>query len=121
MKKIFSVLTAVFIITAFLLPKSTRAEEVNTSCDPVDLESVLTKAIAEKPELLVDILDQDKLQKFFLHLRDKGWMVGIVNIDKIYVFRSENHPSSVYLFYIRNGCIHAPVILTSKTVIEGIE
>jgi len=119
MKKIFVTLLAGLVSALIMYNNPARAE--TSTCDPVDLESVLTKAIAEKPELLVDILDQDKLQKFFLHLRDKGWMVGIVNIDKIYVFRSENHPSSVYLFYIRNGCIHAPVILTSKTVIEGIE
>lgn len=118
MKILYKTLTAGIIFSAFFTFSPLRAEE--QACDPVTQESVLTKGIHESPELLMKILEGAELQKFWRLLQDKGWMVGIVQVDKVYVFLSENHPDWVYVYFLDHGCIR-DVKFTFKTIISELD
>lgn len=117
MRRMFSLLAVVFM-TAFFVFGPVQAEDAK-SCPDVDQESILTKGIEESPDLLVTILEGEKLQHFWAAMRKKAFMVGNVDVDKVYVFRSESHPEMVYVFFLNNGCIQ-DVKPTFKSLIEGL-
>jgi hypothetical protein len=115
MKYFSKSLTAVVIFTtAFFMLKPVYAEEV---CDPVDYESHLTTAITESPDLLIADLTDDKLNNFWVSLTDYGLMAGQVQVDHLYIFKSETHPNSVYMFFLRDKCI-VDVRMTLKSLVE---
>lgn len=112
MKQLF--IAAIFC-AAFLV--STPALTVE-QCATENSETVLTEAIKESPELLVKELTGADLLKFWAKLTEMKFMDGLPDIDKVYVFKSENHPDNVYVFFLKQGCI-VDVKFTLKKIIEG--
>jgi hypothetical protein len=116
MKKTLLFLTAISFAVFFT---STANAKVADVCTPETVESVLTKALAENPGYLIKMLDGNSLMDFWSKLREDKLMLGTINIEKVYVIKSEHHEDSVYVFFIDSGCI-VDVKLTSKDLIEKV-
>jgi hypothetical protein len=121
MKKTYIALLAV-LVTAFFMPKvllaeSNLANPAPIVCDPVDKEDVLLKGLQDSPELLVAVLQGKELGAFWDNMAKAGMAGGPPLYNKIYIFKSEKHPDSVYVFFLTNGCI-SNVQMTYKALID---
>ena len=63
------------------------------------------------------IVEGDDLVLWWDRMKKVNMMVGDVQIDKIYIFLSENHPHWVYVFFLSEGCI-VDVKFTYKNLVE---
>ena len=93
---IVAALSAFFIVSTPIMA---------AECPVETQEARLTEGLQQNPELLYKILEGESLIRFFTNLTNAGLMVGMLDVDKIYFIKSENHEGALYMFYLKNGCI----------------
>ena len=120
MKSIVTILAGLivsaFFIVGALADKSSYVQV--DQCVQTNQETVLTDAIKETPDLLmVGPIEGEELKWFFDRVKSIKMMGGELDIDKVYVFLSENHEHWVYVFFLNEECI-VDVKFTYKNLVE---
>ena len=105
------------LVTAFFMTPAYATEESTEVCAEETQETNLTDAIEESPELLMATAEGQDLEVIFQRMEYLKVLVGEVPADKLYVFRSERHPTWVYIFFLKDHCI-TDVQFTYKNLVE---
>jgi hypothetical protein len=115
MKNLKLRLIAGILFPAFFMATPLSAQPAD-NCAQETKESNIKQGIEEAPMLLITTLENAKLNSFWERLRGFGLMGGTIDIDKVYIFSSEHHPTLVYVYFLNGGCI-VDVRFTLKTIV----
>ena len=111
-------LSVAVLVTAFFVTMTfANAEETAPVCSEELQEIVLTDALSESPELLMATVEEEKISKVFERMKYLNYLVGEPAADKMYIFFSENHPTWVYVFFLKDHCIQ-DVQFSYKNLVE---
>lgn len=106
------------LVTLFSLCFTGAAQAASCS-DPALSETNITEKLSEFPTYLVRMLDGQDLQRFMNNLSSAGLLLGVMDIDRIYLIISDKHPSQYIIYFIKEGCIVKDGY-TPKTIIDGM-
>jgi len=86
-------------------------------------EEKIQQTVTEEHDKVIAVLDGDKLNLFLAALANNGYLVGKLEIDRIYIADAGKLPGytsdNVWLFFIKDGCLLVAIPAT-KSIIMGL-